>query len=71
MTQISSTRRRAESAFSQIMYDQRKTIYSRVLREVLSEPQVVRVTYSLAAFLREKEILLDEDDLFAGHGQSL
>jgi pyruvate formate-lyase/glycerol dehydratase family glycyl radical enzyme len=54
---------------SEKMFGERKVIFERVLNETRTEPQVIRIARSLAAFLREKEIVVQENDLLAGHAQ--
>ncbi len=46
-----------------------KTVYDRVMSETKSEPQVVRLAKSLAAFLHEKDIIVAEEEIFAGHAK--
>jgi len=62
-------RRRAREGRSEQLYFQRRWVYGRVFRENAHERQVTRMARALAAFLREKEILLYPEDLLAGHAQ--
>lgn len=56
-------------SFSDKMFQERKVIFERVLKETGTESQVIRIAKSLAAFLREKEIIMRENDILAGHAQ--
>lgn len=44
-----------------------KAVYDRIMAQTQSDPQVVRLAKSLAAFLHERNIMVFEDELFAGH----
>ncbi len=48
---------------------QRKDAYARVFAETRDRPQVVRHAEALAAFLREKDLIVFEEDLLAGVSQ--
>jgi pyruvate-formate lyase len=67
---IEFLKQRLKSSYSAKMASQRKEIYERVFGENQSESQVIRMAKGLAAFLREKEILMCQEDLLAGHEQS-
>ena len=66
---IESLKRRTRETHSERMSSQRREIFERVFNENGSESQVVRMAKGLAAFLREKDILLYQDDLLAGYEQ--
>ena len=66
---IESLKRREKESYSPHISSQRKEIFQRVFNEHLSESQVIRMAECLATFLREKDILLHQDDLLAGHEQ--
>ena len=55
--------------YSKKMYSQRREIFEHVFSENQSEPIVIRMAKGLAAFLREKDIFLYEDDFLAGYVQ--
>ncbi len=55
--------------YSEHMAAQRKQAFERIFPQTRGEPQVVRVAKALAAFLREKEIVVFEEDLLAGYQQ--
>lgn len=67
--QIEILKQRTRETYSKRMFSQRKEIFQRVFSEDPSESQVVRKAKALAAFLREKDILLYQDDLLAGYEQ--
>jgi len=46
-----------------------KSVYDRVMRETPSEAMVVRMAKGLSAFLLEKDIAVDEEDLLAGRAK--
>jgi len=56
-------------SYSDKMASQRREIFERVFNENHSESQVIRMAKGLASFLREKEILLWQEDLLAGYEQ--
>jgi formate C-acetyltransferase len=66
---IQSLKSKTRDGHSEHMFTQRREIYERVFRENCSEQHVVRMAQALAAFLREKDIIMLPEDLFAGHGQ--
>ena len=66
---IESLKRRERTSYDPKISAQGKEAFQRVFDENLSEPQVIRLAECLAAFLREKDILLHQDDLLAGHEQ--
>jgi pyruvate formate-lyase/glycerol dehydratase family glycyl radical enzyme len=66
---IATLKYRAVNSTSRIMHSQRKEIYGRVFAESREDSQVVRTAKALSTFLREKEIILWEEDLFAGYQQ--
>ena len=51
------------------MAGQRKDVYARVYGETKAQPIVVRRAKALAAFLREKDLLIFEEDVLAGFSQ--
>ena len=67
---IEVLKRRIRESYSERMHSQRKTIFARLLGETRSEPQIIRAAKGLAAFLREKDGFLCEEELLAGHAQS-
>jgi pyruvate formate-lyase/glycerol dehydratase family glycyl radical enzyme len=66
---IQVLKQKTREGASERMFTQRREIYERVFRENRSEPQVLRMALALAAFLREKDIILYVEDLLAGHEQ--
>ena len=54
---------------SERMAEQRKEAFVRVFGETVGQPQVVRTAKALAAFLREKDVLVFEEDVLAGFQQ--
>ena len=57
------------ASFSRSMAEQRRLVFERVLQTTASRPRVVQMAEALAAFLREKELLLFPEDLLAGYEQ--
>jgi len=51
------------------LIDFNKSVYDRVMSETQSEATVVRMAKGLSAFLHEKDISVDEADLFAGRSR--
>jgi len=68
-TRVETLKERQKETFSEIMYRQRKDIYSRIYQEHKGDPKTVRKAKALVAFLQEKDIALEEDDLIAGYQQ--
>ena len=68
-TGIRTLKNRVQNITSEKMYRQRKEIYERVFGENPDVSQVARAAKALSAFLREKELILWEEDLFAGYEQ--
>ena len=66
---METLKRRTIETHSERMSHQRKEIFRRVFDENPSDSQVLKMAKGLAAFLREKDILLWEDDLLAGYEQ--
>ena len=66
---IEVLKQRTRDAHSERMSSQRKEIFQRVFDENRSESQLIQMAKGLAAFLREKEIFLWQDDLLAGYEQ--
>ena len=62
-------KRRMQNTHSERMASQRKDAFQRVFNGNWSDPQVLRMAKGLAEFLREKDILMWEDDLLAGYEQ--
>ncbi|MHB8063225.1 MAG: pyruvate formate lyase family protein [Ruminiclostridium sp.] len=56
-------------SFSEDLYNKRKHIYQKTLIESKAEPQIIRFAKCLSAFLHEREIVLNEEDILAGHTQ--
>ena len=54
---------------SEAMSDQRKAVFVRVFAQTRGQPQPLRVAEALAAFLREKDLVMFEEDLLAGFQQ--
>ena len=69
MTRIEKLKKRRAETFFENISLQRKIIYSRVFKEYQSEPKIIKKARSLAAFLQEKDIIVEEDDLIAGYQQ--
>ena len=69
MTRIERLKRRRNKTFFENIFRQRKDIYYRVFKEYKKEPKIIRKARALAAFLQEKDIILQEDDLIAGYQQ--
>jgi len=65
---IEALKRKARANDRDAVSSQRPEIFGRVLRETRSQPRAIRLATALAAFLREKDLLLREDDLLAGNG---
>lgn len=59
-------KQRVRGQHSERLYVQRKEIFERVFLEHASDDPVIRMARGLAAFLREKDLILYEDDLLAG-----
>ena len=66
---IENLKLRTVNTYSERMSRQRKEIFQRVFDENPSDPQVLKMAKALAAFLREKDIILWDDDLLAGYEQ--
>jgi len=68
---IESLKRRVAhyASASEQMTAQRKDVFARVFAETQGQPPVVRMAKGLAAFLREKELVLFADDVLAGFQQ--
>lgn len=66
-SRIETLKRRVGEEHSERMCSQRREIFERVFDENGSEPRVIRVAKGLAAFLREKSILMCQEDLLAGY----
>jgi len=66
---METLKRRTIDTHSERMSHQRKEIFQRVFDENPSKSQVLRMARGLATFLREKDIILWEDDLLAGYEQ--
>lgn len=56
-------------SFSEALYLKRKEIYKRESAKSRCEPAVITAANCLSAFLREKELILSDEDLLAGHHQ--
>ncbi len=69
MTRAEELKKRQRETFSESMYRQRKDIYSRIYQEHKEDPKILRKAKALVAFLKEKDIFLQEDDLIAGYQQ--
>ena len=54
---------------SEAMSDQRKAVFVRSFAETTGQPQPLRAAKALAAFLREKDLVMFEEDLLAGFQQ--
>jgi len=66
---VEELKKRQKEIFSEIMHRQRKDIYSRSYQEHKEDPKILRKAKALVAFLQEKDIVLEEDDLIAGYQQ--
>ena len=66
---IEILKRKMQDTHSDRMDSQRKEIFQRVFGENWSDSQVLRMAKGLKAFLREKDILMCEEDLLAGYEQ--
>ena len=66
---INTLKLRMQNTHSERMSGQRKEIYRREFAKHSEVSQVFRMAKGLASFLREKDIILWEDDLFAGYEQ--
>ena len=60
---------RTINAYSEGLSHQRKEIFACAFDENPSDTQVIKMAKGLAAFLREKDIILWDDDLLAGYEQ--
>src|SRR5512136_1299344 len=69
MTRVERLKKRRFGQFVQEIYDTRKIVFERVYREYADEPKIIRKARALAAFLQEKQIILEPDDLLAGYQQ--
>jgi len=67
--QIQEQKSVVRSCFSKKTFSQRKTTYKRVYKEYESEPRVIQDARCLAAFLNEKEIIINKFDTLAGYAQ--
>ena len=65
----SCLRQRAIDSYSPRRAAERAEIYDRVYAETDGQPQVLRAARCLAAFLRQREIVISPEDLLAGHTQ--
>ena len=66
-SRITTLRRRLGTEPSDGISSQRRQILERAYAQHASEPPVLRMARGLSAYLREKDILMWEDDLLAGH----
>ncbi|MHB1376640.1 MAG: pyruvate formate lyase family protein [Candidatus Humimicrobiaceae bacterium] len=69
LTRIERLKKRRVETFFENIFLQRKIIYSRVFEQYKSESKIMKKARSLAAFLQEKDIIIEEDDLIAGYQQ--
>lgn len=66
---IEFLKQKTRASYSSKMACQRKETYSKIFGENQSTSQVIRMAKSLSAFLREKDIIMNQADLFAGYEQ--
>jgi len=69
MSRIERLKKRQTETFFENIFKQRKDIYSRVYLEHIKDPKIIKKARALAAFLKEKDMVLQEDDLLAGYQQ--
>jgi pyruvate formate-lyase/glycerol dehydratase family glycyl radical enzyme len=67
--QVRRLKQIAENSQRSSLAAQRAEAYTRVLSETQGQPQAFRAARCLAAFLEEKDLVLNPDDLLAGHTQ--
>ncbi|MFC1716497.1 hypothetical protein ACFL6S_22705, partial [Candidatus Poribacteria bacterium] len=66
---IEILKRKTQNTHSEKMASQRREVFHRVFNENWLGSQVLRMAKSLAAFLREKDLVVWEEDLLAGYEQ--
>lgn len=66
---IETLKHREKDNFSDSMFSQRKEIYEKVLSQTVGQPKVIRIAKSLSEFLLQKEIIMKDDEILAGHAQ--
>ena len=66
---IEFLKQKMRASYSPKMASQRKEIHSRIFSENQSASQVIRMAKGLSAFLREKDIIIHQEDLLAGYEQ--
>jgi hypothetical protein len=66
---IEILKNREKDNYSDGMFAQRKDIYEKVLSQTNGQPKMIRMAKSLSEFLQQKEIIMREDEILAGHAQ--
>ncbi len=62
-------KKRGIGVLSNEIYHSRRAVFLRVYQENSGEPKIIRKAKALSAFLREKKIVLEKDDILAGYQQ--
>jgi len=68
-TKIQNLKLKEGNNFSETMFELRKKVFERVLKETKEEPKIVQLAKCLSSFLHENEIIMNYDDILGGHAQ--